>query len=457
MLKRTPSLAFRASLVFMAVFAAIFLTVITVNAVGSYLDRGEGNHRSAVLAFDYASADLRKTDGGWRFLNDGRYGALAARNPASWAIVIADDRFFSAGAVDRQILEATARHRGAVDRVLFKLPGKSARIGVGALAQREIGGEIVLVAAGGVDPATLSWSESMHLLLEPEVALMLLVIAAISLLAMLVAAPFLARAVRPITSEASNIGPNDAGRRLCEGASPKELLPLVRSFNGVLDRLELELGRRKRFIADAAHELRTPLAVVALRVESLDDPAGREDLRRGLDRLTHLVSQMLDLERLTLAGETRSRVDLVTIARDLVADLAPSAIHAGYDLSLAAPGAPVFVIGDPHAISRALTNLVSNAVLHGGGAGQITVAVGTNGIIDVVDEGPGVVADVQPRLFEPFSRGNPRAEGCGLGLHLTREIMRAHQGDVRLVPTERGAMFRLTFLQDRCKDAIGSS
>lgn len=445
MLKRTRSLAFRASLVFMTVLAAIFLTVITVSAVASYLDRSEGNQWSAVLALDYAAADLRKTGDGWRLSTNGRYGALAARNPSAWAMVIEDDRVFTTGSVDRQILEATARYRGVVQRVLFKLPGKDARTGVGALTQREIGGEIVLVAAGGVDPATLSWSESMHLLLEPEVALMLLFIAVISLVAMLVAAPFLARAVRPITSAATSIGPQDPGRRLREEDSPKELLPLVRSLNGALDRLELELGRRKRFIADAAHELRTPLAVVALRVESLEDPAGREDLRRGLDRLTRVVSQMLDLERLTLAGQTSSPVDIVAIARDLVADLAPSAIHAGYDLSLAAPDTPVLVAGDPHAIVRALTNLVGNAIIHGGGAGQIIVAVSKEGIIDVIDEGPGVAAEVQPRLFEPFSRGNPSVEGCGLGLHLTREIMRAHRGDVRLVATERGAMFRLSF------------
>jgi signal transduction histidine kinase len=105
----------------------------------------------------------------------------------------------------------------------------------------------------------------------------------------------------------------------------------------------------------------------------------------------------------------------------------------------------VLVTGDAQAISRALTNLLSNSILHGGGAGQIAVAVGKEGIIDVIDEGPGVVTEVQPRLFEPFSRGNPSVEGCGLGLHLTREIMRAHQGDVRLVATERGAMFRLIF------------
>ncbi|WP_426266606.1 sensor histidine kinase [Sphingomonas sp. LHG3443-2] len=447
MLKRTPSLAFRASVVFMAVYGAIFLAVITISAITSHLDRGGGNHRGAVLALDYATADLRRTDTGWRLASSGNYRDLASRNPRSWLVVIDGNRVFTTGAVDSDVLQAAKRYQGSIDRVLFRLPGDDPRIGVGASAQKEFGRDMVLVAAGGIDPATLSRVESMHILLDPSVLLVLLVIAVISLVAMLVAAPFLARAVQPITREATFIGPDDPGGRLDEGKSPKELLPLVRSFNSALARLELELGRRKRFIADAAHELRTPLAVVSLRVETLDDERGKEDLRRGMSRLTHIVSQMLDLERLTLTSETRSRVDLVTISRDLVADLAPSAILAGYDLSLAAPEKPVFVTGDAHAISRALTNLISNSILHAGGAGEITITVRGNGSIDVTDEGPGVLAEVQPRLFEPFSRGNPSVEGCGLGLHLTREIMRAHQGDVRLIPTKRGATFRLSFVE----------
>jgi signal transduction histidine kinase len=445
MLKRTPSLAFRASLVFMSVYAAIFLTVITISAITSNLDRGEGNLRGAVLALDYATADLRRTDNGWRLARDGSYRELAARNPCSWLVVIDRGRVFTIGAVNPQVRQAAARYQGAVDRVLFRLSGYGPGIGAGASAQKKIGREMVFIAAGGIDPASLSRVESMHILLDPGTALMLLVIAVISLMAMLVATPFFARAVKPITHDATVIGPGDPGRRLDESKSPKELLPLVRSFNAALDRLELELGRRKRFIADAAHELRTPLAIVSLRVETLNDERGKEDLRRGISRLTHVVSQMLDLERLSLTSQARSRVDLVTIARNLVADLAPTAIREGYDLSLAAPDGPVLVTGDAHAISRALTNLLSNSILHGGGAGHIAVAVGKDGVIDVIDEGPGVVTEVQPRLFEPFSRGNQSVEGCGLGLHLTREIMRAHQGDVRLVATERGAMFRLIF------------
>lgn len=449
MLKRAPSLALRASLVFMSVYAAIFLVVIVSSAVASLIDRAEGNQRGPVLALDYAAADLRPVEGGWRLARDGRFANLAARNPSIWLVVLDDGRAFSAGAVDQPVLREVARYRGIVERALFRVPSPAPQGSVGALDRRQVGSTTVLIAAGGVDPATLSPAEAMHLLLEPGVAAMLVLIAVISLLAMLVAAPFFSRALKPITEEAAAIGPRDPGRRLQEDRSPKELLPLVRGFNAALNRLEVELGRRKRFIADAAHELRTPLAVVSLRVEFLDDERGKDDLRRGLARLTHLVAQMLDIERLSLSSQAQTSVDLVAVARDLVADLAPTAIAQGYDLSFEAPDAPVLVTGGPHAISRALTNLITNAIVHGGGAGRITVAVDPEGAINVIDGGPGVSADLLPRLFEPFSRGDPSVEGCGLGLHLTREIMRAHGGEVRLLPSDRGAIFRLGFPQVR--------
>jgi signal transduction histidine kinase len=154
---------------------------------------------------------------------------------------------------------------------------------------------------------------------------------------------------------------------------------------------------------------------------------------------------MLDLERLSLAGRQREPVDLAAAARDVVADLAPMALRAGYDLSLEAPPAPVVATGDRHAIERAVTNLVCNAISHGGGGGNIQVTVRADRAIEVADEGPGVSASVLPRLFEPFCRDSSNPEGCGLGLHLTREIMRAHGGDVQLLPAELGARFRLDF------------
>jgi signal transduction histidine kinase len=445
MLKRTPSLSLRAGLIFMSAYAAFFLAVIALSAAVSWADRGENNHRGAFLAVNYAAAELRETEGGWQLPRDGRFANLAARNPSIWLIVVKDGRSFTIGAVPGPAPQTVARLHGVVDSVFFRVPGIRMPLAVGALERREMGSGSVILAAGGVDPVTLSTVESIHLLLEPEVAGMLAVIAVIALLAMLIVLPSFSRALRPITIEAAAIGPQDPGRRLDETEAPKELLPLVRGFNAALDRLEIELGRRKRFIADVAHELRTPLAVVSLQIESLLDGDRKEDLRRGLGRLTHLVAQMLDLERLSLSHQQSSHVDLVETARDLVAELAPMAIGRGYDLSLVAPDTPVIVSGDVHAISRAITNLLGNAVAHGGCSGRITVVVGADRTIDVSDEGPGVAVDLRPRLFEPFSRGNPKSEGCGLGLHLTREIMSAHGGEVCLVPAQRGATFRLRF------------
>jgi signal transduction histidine kinase len=445
MLRRTPSLALRAALIFMSVYAAIFLAILAASAAARLADPDEKNHRGAVLAVKYASRELRQADGSFQLPAHGRFATLAAKNPSMWLIVVKDGRSFTTGAVPNSARQTVAQFQGVVHSVQFRLPGIDMPLGGGALRRRGLESSSVLIAAGGVDPDTLSPADSSRLFLNPTTVGTLVVIAVVSLLAMLIAIPFFSRALRPITMEAGAIGPQDPGRRLPERKAPREVLPLVRGFNAALDRLEVELGRRKRFIADVAHELRTPLAVVSLRVESLVNEDAREDLRRGLRRLTHLVSQMLDLERLSLSSQQRSGVDLVATARDAVADLAPMAIKRGYDLSLVAPEAPVTVTGDPHAISRAITNLICNSVAHAGGSGQISVVVGEDRTIHVSDEGPGVPAALQNSVFEPFSRASSDAEGCGLGLHLTREIMRAHGGDVWLVPSERGATFRLGF------------
>jgi signal transduction histidine kinase len=445
MLRRTPSLARRASLVFMSVYAAIVLAVLALSAATSWADRGAGNLRGPGLAVEYAARELRRVDGRLQLPKNGRFADLAARNPSLWLIVAKDGRSSTFGAAPKAAGRAIAHLQTIVGGALFRLPGDDTPSGAVSIQRADLPFGSVIIAAGGVDPVTLSTAESIDILLNPMLPLMLAVIAAISLLAMPIAIPSFTRALRPITTEAEAIGPQEPGRRLDEEKAPKELLPLVRGFNEALQRLELELGRRKRFIADVAHELRTPLAVLSLRVDSLVHDEGKEDLRRGLRGLTRLVSQMLDLERLSLAARHRTRVDLVAAVRDTVADLAPMAIKKGYDLSVAAPDGPVLVTGDEHAIARAITNLVGNSIVHGGCAGQIAVTVGEDRTVDVTDEGAGVPAASQARLFEPFFRGSSNVEGCGLGLHIVQEIMAAHGGQASLVPTRRGATFRLSF------------
>ena len=444
MLRRTPSLALRAVLIFTVVYMAtiaIFLTVTVFDGVHGDRNR----HLGGKIAVSRAAEDLERTATGYRLRQDGAFTAMASRNPAMWLIVVSNDRSFTFGRVPESLGRAFEPQGLLAESARFYVRGVSPPLANAFIERRQVGSGSVILAAGGVDPGTLGFGPALRAYWGDNFLVWLARTAVMGLVALLIALPMLSRALRPLATEAASILPQDPARRLDESKAPREVLPLVRGFNAALDRLAAELGRRRRFIADAAHELRTPLAVVALRVEALRDETDKQELRRGLGRLVHLVSQMLDIERLSLSARERRPVDLTAAARDMVADLAPTAIKAGYDLSLEAPDAAVIVHGDAHAISRAITNLICNSVSHGGGGGQIRVVVRDNWTIDVMDEGPGVPADFQPRLFEPFSRRSTNAEGCGLGLHLTQEIMRAHGGEVELVPGQPGATFRLVF------------
>jgi signal transduction histidine kinase len=446
MLKGAPSLALRAGLIFMSIYVVVLAAFLAMLALShAFDDARENPYAGASLAVSYAGQELREAEPEFRLPEDGAFAQLARRNPSLWLIARRGEESFTFGPVPPAALDLFERHQGSFDSLRFRVPGMPAQLASAKLDRWGRGSDATLLAAGGVDPDTLSAKDSLRGFAPEAVLVALVLIGLLGLVAMAVALPLFTRAIRPIAAEAGSIVPQDPGRRLDERKAPRELLPLVRAFNETLDRLAGELARRKRFITDVAHELRTPLAVVSLRVEALEEEGAKQDLRRGVGRLTNLVEQMLDLERLFLSDRQRRPVDLVAVARDVLADLAPMAIKAGYEVSLDAPETPVTVTGDEHAIARALTNLIGNAVVHGGGSGQIRVAVRAERTIEVSDEGPGIPQSLLPHLFEPFARGTPSDVGCGLGLHLTREIVRAHGGEVRLVPSPRGATFRLSF------------
>jgi signal transduction histidine kinase len=332
-----------------------------------------------------------------------------------------------------------------VETTKFHVPGEPRPLSDSAAQSIHTGDASILVAAGGIDPATITFHDSFQYFLGEGVFAILLIMGGIGLISMLVALPLLTGALRPLTSEAAAIRPDAPDRRIDETQVPRELLPLVRSFNAALDRLASELVRRKRFVTDVAHELRTPLAILTLLLDAKDDEQSRQELRRIASRMTQLVGQMLDVERLSLAGRERKQIDLASLAEDVVADMAPMAMAAGYDLSLVRPSTPVPVTGDSHALERAIGSLIGNAVAHAGGEGVIQVRVTESGMLDVADEGPGVPEALRSVLFEPFTRERWDRDGCGLGLHLTREIMRAHGGDAISMGSDRGATFRLAF------------
>ena len=235
------------------------------------------------------------------------------------------------------------------------------------------------------------------------------------------------------------------GARLPVEHVPAEIVPLVNAVNDALARLDEGYARHKRFAADAAHELRTPIAILSTRLESLPQGPDKVRLTEDAARLATLAEQLLDIQRLNQNRAPFARVDLVAIGQRVVADLAPLAIGAGYDISFESAASRIETMGDQTALERALTNLIQNAIEHGGRRGTIGVRVTLPATIDVLDQGAGIPEEQRARIFEPFYRVQPLNRGAGLGLNLVREIVHLYEGRVAVLDNQHGgACFRIT-------------
>lgn len=234
---------------------------------------------------------------------------------------------------------------------------------------------------------------------------------------------------------------------LRDDQAPSEIEDLTDAVNRAIARLNTELDREKQRAAEAAHALRTPVAVLVAQLDALPDDPAVDRLRDDVKALSRTVTQFLlaaGADRLELDGD--STVDLNSVAEDTVAKLAPFAMLSGTEISFISSDVPVVVPGAGDAIELALTNLVENAVFHGRGA-PIEVSVGPGPKIVVSDRGPGLPGDDDGRMFEPFWRA-PTAQqgGAGLGLAIVARIQRAHKG--RIDATNRpggGAVFTLSY------------
>ncbi|APG11695.1 two-component sensor histidine kinase [Bradyrhizobium japonicum] len=253
------------------------------------------------------------------------------------------------------------------------------------------------------------------------------------------------RGLDATADQARRIDIHQRGARLSVEQIPLEVVPLVAAVNDALARLDQGYARHKRFVADAAHELRTPIAILNTRLESLPSGPDKTRLIEDAARLATLAEQLLDIQRLDRCGHPFVPVDLVSVAQGVAADLAPLAIAAGYELSFDAPAARIDVLGDAAALERALTNLVQNAIKHGPRRGTIVIRVSRPASIEVTDEGAGIPADQRELIFEPFYRLTPLDRGAGLGLNMVHEIMLLHGGHVSVLDGPNGgACFRMT-------------
>ncbi len=254
------------------------------------------------------------------------------------------------------------------------------------------------------------------------------------------------RPLRRLSDLAGDIAPATIDARLPVEAAPREVAPLVEAFNAALDRLEAGLRAQRDFSANAAHELRTPLATLRAQVESLLEPNERRAASEEFERLGRLIAQLLALaEAEGGAAGAAARFDLVALARDVASDMASFILSGGRTIGFDGAVEVLTVEGHPGLAQTALRNLLENAVRHTPPGTEILVTVTARGVLRVSDDGPGVPAEIRGRVFERFSRGDPRGPGAGLGLSIVRQIMERHGGVARLIAADRGACFELDF------------
>jgi signal transduction histidine kinase len=225
-------------------------------------------------------------------------------------------------------------------------------------------------------------------------------------------------------------------------APPAEVAPLVASLNRLLERVRASIESERRFTADAAHELRTPVAAVRAHAEvawgaigDTERRAALDNILAGCDRAAHAIDQLLTLARLD-PGDPRERrepCDLRAVAKAVLADLAPAAVAKGVDVELA-PGAPTMIEGSPGLLGVLVRNLVDNAVRYSAAGANVRVDVVTDAVsvrLVVTDEGPGVKPEQRRALGERFYRVPGSQEiGTGLGLSIVRRIAELHRASV---------------------------
>jgi two-component system OmpR family sensor kinase len=261
----------------------------------------------------------------------------------------------------------------------------------------------------------------------------------------------------------------DAMAPLAESGLPRELKPLAGSLNALLARLDEALSAQRRFTADAAHELRTPLAALKLQVELAErteapatQAAAFAELKAGVDRATRLVEQLLTMARLEPEAPARSfaPVDLPALAKDAIVARAPLAMEKRIDLGLTR-AADVAIRGDPASLATLLANLLDNALRYTPKGGRIDVAVDDadgHAVLSVADTGPGIPELERERVFERFHRGAPDDDpavptGSGLGLSIVRRIADAHGAIVALEDGPGGAGLAVRVRFPRAADA----
>jgi signal transduction histidine kinase len=256
-------------------------------------------------------------------------------------------------------------------------------------------------------------------------------------------------ALRPLHTAAAavqQLDPSNEKIQLQEEGLPREVKVLVHAINDMLARVDRAMMAQREFTANAAHELRTPLAVLMLRLGEIDGPAA-DRLRADVRAMARLVDQLLEMARAdALTIEPNATVDLAAIGRDTVENLAILALDQGRELEFEDRGGDI-VPGNENAVRFALRNLVENALRHSPMGRAVQVVAGPGAQIQVVDHGKGIPPGQHDVIFRRFWRGDATTSGSiGLGLAIVKRVADAHGARIIIGETDGGgATIRLIF------------
>jgi signal transduction histidine kinase len=293
------------------------------------------------------------------------------------------------------------------------------------------------------DPAGVHWLVVMHETAED----VWLPILPLMLLMPLVAVLSVRRAFHPLAraaQRAETINPGDPTQRLDLAGMPRETAAFASAINRLMERVGTLVQSEKIFIASAAHELRTPLAVMLLELEKIADPRARR-LEADVKGMAESVNRLVLLAQMETVRSEPIDLDLAAIAAETIERLRAWAAARDHRIDLRLQG-PQNMRGDPVAVREALRNLVENAVRHTPAGTSVSVTVGPGSTMTVEDSGPGLAAETSEQLFQPFRKGNPSTEGAGLGLTIVRQAVELHRGSIQVGRSSLGgAMFKLSF------------
>ncbi|WP_210190843.1 sensor histidine kinase [Methylocystis bryophila] len=253
--------------------------------------------------------------------------------------------------------------------------------------------------------------------------------------------------LRAAGQDADSIDLLSPDQRISSADLPTEITPFVEKINEALSRLQEAAQRQRRFFANSAHELRTPVTILKSRVDTLPRSPLKLEISRDVKRLQNIVEQLLAVTRLkTLHSSPNDDVNLTDLLQDVVGDYAPLVLASQRKIALETPDEPVVVKGAKSALQSVVSNLIDNALRVEPEGGCINLCLDKDAVLTVADHGEGVRPEDREKIFEPFWRKSEETPGAGLGLAIAKEVMNELGGGIWIEGAPgRGATFKVAF------------